>query len=390
MKRASMDRREFIKSTSLFTAAGSAYFATGGVADLLAVERSARSGQNAPFEIIAIGDSIIWGAGLSDNQKFTYQVASFIKSKLPGREVHVHNFAHAGARILPNAEQDEKLPAHAEVPTPYPSITWQVARAANELASTNGRRYVPPIHPQVSRDNVALVLLSGGLNDVGMKRLLTPDPTPGAMAVRSAGRTACVDRMKTLLPTVLSTFPNAKVVVTNYYPLISEQSDAARVIELVRHWGVPTENLDVTQQGSVMTQLIRQSAAFHEETTRGFREAVAATKPFDIKAVKVGGTTDSTKQLRAGLAEVALTAAHAYAAKTPLLFQLYEPDPVLVTRSNACLATFGAVDGLCKYATAAYPNPRGAAAYAAAVINTLQQIMPELSAGRTDRLRTIR
>lgn len=331
--------------------------------------------QTPPFEILVIGDGLVFGQGFRDDQKLSLQVANFLKAKLPGREVHVHTFAHAGAQI-PLHEDDEKLHTPGNVPLRYPSVTWQVARAASELGGTITRRYVPSIHPQVSNNNVALVLLSGGLSDVGMKRLLTPDPTD--IAIRQAAQTLGVARMKTLLTTVAATFPNAKIVVLNYWPLISTESDPARVLELLQHWKVGIDKVDAT----VMDRLVRQSNAFHEETSRGFREAIAAVNQSGMKAIAKLSAPDPSRQTRATLADVPFAPGNAYAGKSAFLFQLFEPDPALPVRAEQCLAVHGSIDEQCKFAATAYPNARGAAAYASVVIGALQRILPELGGGR--------
>src|SRR5688572_3864926 len=117
--------------------------------------------QGRAFEIVVLGDSIMWGQGLSDNpahnQKFTYKVQRFIEQKIPGTEVHVHNFAHSGAQILADEEKDAKPATHGEIPNYFPSINWQLARAVSELAGMQRQKeYLPPRHALVAPESVAL------------------------------------------------------------------------------------------------------------------------------------------------------------------------------------------------------------------------------------------
>src|SRR5688572_18987503 len=57
---------------------------------------------NRPIEVLAIGDSVVWGQGLKDANKFSVLVKTWLESRVAGRIVNLHYAdAHSGATILP-------------------------------------------------------------------------------------------------------------------------------------------------------------------------------------------------------------------------------------------------------------------------------------------------
>ncbi len=353
------------------------------------------------FEIVVIGDSIMWGQGMSDDpakdQKFTFKVQRFIQQKMPGTEVHLHNFAHSGAQILANELEDAKPSTYGEIPNYFPSINWQLGRSISELAGTVLRQYVPRLHSPTGRESVALVLMDGGINDLGTKKILTPDPTilsnptdptSGAEWVRRATRVQCVERMRSLLPRVLTTFPNAKVVVTNYFQIVSDQSDPVYLWELLRLWDIIGPALTFLSPWMMM-KLAAQSFAFHDEITKGLRTVVAEARPLEViasaassKVVRAGGMRGelggmAAQPSRAALAAIPFGPENSYAAPDTNLFYLNEPDPAASVRKPKCLAQYGVLNPNCAMAAGGHPNLKGAEVYADTIIATLKRLVPE-------------
>ena len=359
-------------------------------------------GANRAFEIVVIGDSIMWGQGLSEdetkNQKFTFKVKRFVEQRMPGIEVHLHNFAHSGAQILADDHEDDRPADYGEIPNYFPSINWQLGRCIAELAGTGvSRRYVPPIHAPTSPESVALVILDGGINDIGTKKILTPDPTilsnpvdpaSGAEWIRRATREQCVDRMRKLLTRVLTNFPNAKVVVTNYYSIVSDQSDPVYLWELLRFWGLIGRQLEWSQAW-LMAKLEAQSFAFHDELTKGFRTVVAEAKPLEVIAsgaassvarANRGSLEGAIKPLsppRAAFAEIPFGEENSYAAPQTNLFYLNEPDPAMAVRREKCMDKYHVLNPNCTLAAGGHPNVRGAQVYANTIIAALKKLVPE-------------
>lgn len=381
-----LDRREFLRNVAA-GAAFASFVMPRDLADVLArsfepgsAGRPTPIGQGRPFEMLVLGDSIMWGQGLKDEQKFSYKVDRWLRANLPGINVHRHVLAHSGARIKADAVQDAKPPTHGEVPNHFPSITAQLASAQN-LAL--------PLHPPLDPQSVVLVLLDGGINDFGTKVILNVDPTKGRAWVREQTRQVCVDRMKGLLPQVLQAFPNAKVVMTNYFQIVSEQSDMVYVWELLRGWEIvgPAFNF---ASGPLRTKLSDQSLAFHQESTVGFRDVVeeasrqllANTKPIPWNAA---ANLDRMQRppSRVALAEIPFGPRHSYGAPETLLFYVNEPDPAASVRKPMCVSQVpNASPELpnCLLAASGHPNVAGASVYADAIIGVARRWLPEWQA----------
>src|SRR5689334_15298077 len=95
----SYGRRSFLKHSAMFTG-------------LLATDRLfpharrvfAAPPPNRPLQFLVLGDSVNWGQGLNDDQKFYALVQQWLKQQLLGRDVNVTVMAHSGATVLPLEE----------------------------------------------------------------------------------------------------------------------------------------------------------------------------------------------------------------------------------------------------------------------------------------------
>ncbi len=369
-----LDRRAFLRRTTSAALAG--FLVPYELLDWPA----SPAWQGRPFEMLVLGDSIMWGQGLKEEQKFSYRVDQWLRGRLPGIEVHRHVLAHSGAQIRANPEKDAETPTHGEVPNRYPSITAQLATA---------RSATLPLHPPLDPGAVSLVLLDGGINDFGTKKILSPDPTVGRSWVRENTRRLCVDRMKGLLPQVAAAFPNAKIVITNYFQIVSEKSDMAYVWELLRFWDLVGGAVN-GMSAPLRTKMSDQSLAFHEESTVGLREAVAEANRQLLATGKSSAPVRSVAQLdlarpqgRVAFAEVPFGPQNAYGASQTFLFYLNEPDPAAAVRKPMCQAQVpNASPELpnCLLAATGHPNVHGARAYADAIIDVLGRWLPEWQA----------
>ena len=380
------DRREFLTDAVLGAAAlGGVPLTFGSLGRALGESVP----QAAPFNMVVLGDSIMWGQGLNEEQKFSYKVARWIGQRLPGTEVRRHVLAHSGARILRDAAEDAKPPLHQEVPNHFPSVTKQLARFRTRPFASTGSG-LP------GAEAVSLVLLDGGINDFNTKTILTLDPTVGRSWVRAQTRERCVARMKQLLPSVVDTFPNAKVVVTNYFQIVSEQSNMVIVWELLRFWNVVGASLNAIS-APLRKKLSDQSLAFHQESTAGFREAVAEVSG-RLQAIANAGDLPVANANRPGrleavrpppsrvvLAEAPFGPQNSYGAPDKYLFYMNEPDPAASERKPECVAQTSEMSlefPNCLVAAVGHPNVRGAEAYAGAITDTLQRFVPEWRAER--------
>jgi len=166
--------------------------------------------QNAnAFHMVVVGDSIAWGTGLEKNEKYYYKVADWLQKKLK-RPVDVTILAHTGATF-----KEPKNKQYAFVDPEL--ISWD-----------------PSISEQADWINnpkdVGLILLSGGINDVGVDTILNPLTSSADI---SADCSSIEDSMYNVLLKLLSRCFNSKIVVTSYYPIVSVDTPKSTLIDFV-------------------------------------------------------------------------------------------------------------------------------------------------------------
>jgi hypothetical protein len=128
-----------------------------------------------------------------------------INTRLLGKYIDGKLTMFADSRLVNNFIFGGGRRYHGEIPSWFPTILTQV------------EQYRGPPDP----NNVNLILLSGCINDVGATTKLLEDQLSHNEIVRDVYN-ACYTDMKTLLQKVSSKFPNAVIIVTGYFPAISE------------------------------------------------------------------------------------------------------------------------------------------------------------------------
>lgn len=365
-----LDRRTFVKDAAVAAAAASGLTAgLGGLSGLLAQPRAYGSGlylrtvtgQSRPFNMICLGDSVMWGQGLRESTKFTSQVQGWLKSKLLGRPVNRFVYARSGATITTDPEFDESRiedwmnnRALGEVPCSWPYVNRQVEVARDHLATQ-----------QVSADAVDLVLLDGGINDMRVTTLLKEFNSTDLVREKSAE--FCNVQMLDLLTRVRNAFQNAKIVVTGYFPIVSEQSDLGFISALIS-FPVPAP-IAIALTADARSRLARLSTAWYDASNTDLAAAVAS---FNSKL----GSTKSP----AAFARIPWGPEHCYAAPNSRLWLVGLPeDEVYFERRSGCVTAGNWKDWdiTCLEAKMGHPNPSGAAAYAAACQAQLAQYLVE-------------
>ena len=321
--------------------------------------------QARPFNIIAIGDSVMWGQGLSEHNKFTRKVANWLQSEI-GKVVNLRNIARSGAVTYPDAgpssRENTPLPDSNEVPWSFPTISHQA------------RILAPTLVP--SQNDVDLVLVDGCANDVNMVNII--DPFGHDEQLRSNTRTFCSERMQRVLTEVATTFPNAKVVVTGYFPVITAQSNLGVLVPLWVAVGLVTVGLippDPVVGGLVAAGLqaraVARSGIFYYESENGLQAAVNLVN------------MSSRGRNRFRFAPLPVASANSYGASRSWLWLIPAPpgvkDEVYDLRWQACdrWQDDALNDTKCKQASLAHPNIAGAQAYADAIKSVLTQFVPE-------------
>ncbi|MFL5606315.1 MAG: hypothetical protein ACJ8AD_07715 [Gemmatimonadaceae bacterium] len=432
-----VDRRRFLTQLGNAGMLGAAFLTLGDRPDALwrilgGHAGAARGGAaDRPIYMVCLGDSIMWGQGLADGQKFQALVANWIQSNNPARrQIRRWNFAHSGAGFGPNpvtvigrptvaslgrqlaANQGDRsrlpdfdfIPASrggtqgvttairqegsagdrlgGEIPRTFPTLWRQLDLAVETLRTGHDARGIEKsgILPPAQPEEVELVLMDGGANDVGFLDVVL-DPSRTADQVRERVTSTIRPGIQAFLPAVLKTFPNATVVVTGYYRGLSEASLHAQVallIEQAARWGLANGALHIPQDKTALEvrAAIGRMAAFDDSSNAVFRDVVT----------QLG-------QGRTLFASPEFAPENAYGAPQRFVFHLTDTDPAEVVRRAECDKLLGEwlqgtfitgqtspVDTpwhlFCLDASTFHPNPAGARRYADKIVAVLQQQRP--------------
>lgn len=170
----------------------------------------------ANFRMIIIGDSVIWGQGLLESNKTYSLVADFLRAEGTDLNLIINNLAHSGAIMGSEAQRTERNNKYGEVPYDFPTIFGQLDISKENLeASTD------------------LIILNGGINDVGFTSIIDPVSDLSEESLRRETRRNCGEKMKQLLKETHVAYPNAQIIVTGYYNMISIQSNPLLYLALL-------------------------------------------------------------------------------------------------------------------------------------------------------------
>jgi lysophospholipase L1-like esterase len=295
--------------------------------------------RESPFELVVLGDSVTWGSGLPEEGKWWSLVRGWLELKL-GRPVHPQVLAHSLAVIVPDPSEDPKPPAWGEIRFKYPSITYQ--------ALSDPRLSVP------GPDAIDLVVVDGGINDLGPANLLLPWRSP--QWVRDEAAEFCGRRMKNLLLQMLDRFPRARVIVTGYYPIVSSQTSFT---------GALAPLLPFRQR------VIDLSTAWRQATDQWLEWAVQEAN------LHPGGPRP-----RVLYANAEFKPEHSYGAPNTHLWMLQEAltdGSALGKQRRSECRRLKPLDPICPIDMAFHPNRLGAQAYADAVMQVLGPLLPALA-----------
>ena len=309
-------------------------------------ESTVGPGEGPAYEMVVLGDSILWGQGLLEEQKATTLVQYRLAEKFD-RPVRKRVYAHSGATVI---ESGNLLNIKdGEVPSSFPHVALQAQCVPNP-------------------EKVDLVLLNGCINDVGAETLFDPTTSPEEIGIEKLCEEKCREPMRSLLTRIGKRFPRASIVVSGYYPFFSERTPkmtmrfVSRLFLLMaktkgepHHWPDSGDHM------------IRKSAAWHEASDKMLREAAEGS----------GGEEDIPG--RVVFAPVPFLPENTYGAPGSLLWGITEHDNVAFSRWWNCLDRPNVPERMrCINASAFHPNPNGAIAYADAILRALESL-PERS-----------
>lgn len=360
-----LDRRDFLRRLAAVSAAA------------LLVPSSLRAQPSEhPFELLIIGDSLIWGQGLEEKDKFYTLTAKWLEEVHFGgrRTVKLKVKAHSGSTIkfhpgdaekYRRAGRDEATAFHPEVNVGFPSSWKQVELAVDEYRAAGLK-------------GADLMMISGGITDITTSAVF--DPNGDDELLRARIKQHCGDDMYEVLDLAVQRNPGVQIAVIGYFHALTEYTSSSKALNAWLEALSFPRALKFVANNPLVRPLyfnrlkkrsIRRSKLWHEESDRQLSGAVDR-----INAKHGPGT--------AVFIRTPLKEEHATEAPNTMLFRMGKggivKDPKARERIKACrkelppLKKETAIDypvRLCEIAAIGHPDQRGARAYADAINSRL-------------------
>ena len=372
-------RRQFLKGLGAVSAL---CFAGRGA---LRVPALAPADGAKPFEVLVLGDSIASGHGLPEENKFYILTKNWLEREVfqNTRAVNLKVKAHSGttlvlhpnvAAALTRAEMDETESLHPEINIDYPTAQGQVDIAAREYEIE-----------EKGAGAVDLVMVTCGINDITTTVIL--DPFGDDDSLRREIAKYCRDSMLDLVRRTGAAFPNAKIALIGYFPLVSPKTSTGQFFNaLLEVFGSPrplkplVNNLFTKQFFKLIyKKSAKRSRIWVEESNRCFREAVASFNS--------GQDTPRGVFIESPIGEE-----NCFGTKKPLVFGMGKKgrtaDLTYDERSVECrkaAPVLGKAPGLkysvhfCEISGLAHPNIEGSRAYAESIKAALSEHLNALA-----------
>jgi hypothetical protein len=350
-------------------------FLAGAAAGSLLPLRSSAwpASEERPFEFLVAGDSLAWGQGLEEKDKFYTLTANWLRDEhFKGlRPVRLKVKAHSGATLKFHADVAEKY-RHAgreethsyppEVNIGFPSIWKQIEAAAEEYRSDG-------------IDGADLLLLSGGITDIDTSVVF--DPRSDTEVLRSLIVKHCRDDMFDVLRHAATLHPKAIIAVVGYFPAISKHSDGKKLMNAWLEILSFPRALKFIPNNPIGRSLFfgRLKRAAIERSDLWLAESSAANQTAVDRLNQEFGRT------RAVFVPTPLTEEHAAEAPNTKLFTMGKggvtKDPLARQRMRECrtaLPELKRSTGIsyplrnCEVAAIGHPDKAGSRAYADAII----------------------
>jgi len=337
------------------------------------------------LNMLVLGDSIMWGQGLNEQHKAWYQVKSWLKENT-NRDVRENIEAHSGAVVGVNdVPWSNDSPRDGEVSSAVPTVNHELDRAL--------RSYASPAQ-------VDLVLVDGCINDVDIRNLL--NAANSTDDVKRMATEKCGIPMQSLLTRVASSFPSAHVIVTGYFPIISEKTPNSLLMQaMTRMFYQPGPKPAKLKRKNLRERLIAVSRTWYQASNAALGDAV--------DKVTVELAAKGSRQ-RALFVEIPFAPEYSFNAPDTHLWgfnasflrkllavltlgrvTLKTNDETQRQRVSSCNEHYKRPAGetssqrgtremrrmLCWYASLGHPNRKGSAIYADAIVGKLKPLIAE-------------
>lgn len=339
-----------------------------------------------PLNMLVLGDSIMWGQGLNEQHKAWSQVKMWL-SESAHREVRENIVAHSGAVVgsMGNSTVASPVNVDGEVSRALPTI--------NEELSVAVQSYADP-------SRVDLVLVNGCINDVDVRNLL--NAANSIDDIKRMTREKCGLPMQKLLGRVTTSFPSAHVIVTGYFPIISEKTPNSLFLKAVAlMFYQPGPQSPKPNLGQLRARLIEVSRTWYQTSNatladdteklnaelaaRGSRQRVMFVNiPFppeySFNAPETRLWSFNASFLRKLLAILTLgrvslkTNDERLNQRVAGCNEFYKRP---ASEAPAAKAPRERLRMLCRYASLGHPNRKGAAIYAEAIVGQLKALLAE-------------
>ncbi len=332
--------------------------------------------QRNEFDLLVVGDSLIFGQGLLEKDKIYTHVAEWLRSS--GRNVNLKMKAHSGSTLKFHANEaeayrkagrEETYYYKPEVNVSFPSTWKQIEVASDEYRAAG-------------KSGADLILLSGCITDITVAKVL--DPKGDDDLLKRQAKQYCYDDMLDLLNHAARLHPQATVAVVGYFPMISPKSNGKRLFNGwleargTNRFFKWIMNNPITRKlifQKIGDRAITRSRIWFEESNKHLRAAV------DDLNRQVGRS-------RAVFVRSPLTEDNSVEAPNTMLFRMLKngipEDPMFLEREADCnkaLTELKRLTGLeypirfCEVAGVGHPNPQGARKYAEAIIAELPAVL---------------
>jgi hypothetical protein len=327
----------------------------------------------------------MWGLGLRSENKSWHQIEVWL-AQHTGRPVIERIEAHSGAVVEADSREASNGSVDGEVNVARPSIVDQLERALRYYV--NGRE-------------IDLVLVSGCVNDLGARYVL--NAANATEEIRLLTEAKCGPPMEKLLRRITSSFPSAYVIVTGYYPFVSEKTrNDVFMRGLTKRFYKAIPGAATLSQEVMFKRMVANSDQWYRSSNKGLDQAVKNVSA-ELSRRNAHG--------RVMFAEIHLGPEHSFRARKTQLWN-FESSPL---RKLMAILSFGRIllrtndetrkqraasckefwkappnetpsqkkerkneELLCRYAALGHPNREGALIYAEAIVEQLKTRFPVL------------